>query len=68
MLDLEIVIWASVALSLVLVVLVARALVVLSEVRDDSSHMRRKLARLEAHVTLQSRLDLSHEGDLARPD
>ena len=67
MLDLEVMVWASAALSFVLIALVARTLVVLAEVRDDASYMRRKLARLHAHITLQSHLDDGHEDEAALP-
>ena len=59
MLDQEILTWGLTVLSLVLVILIIRVLILLSEVHADCRHMRERLARVEAQLSLWSGSDAS---------
>ena len=59
MLDQEILTWGLTVLSLVLAILIIWTLIMLSEVRANCSHMRERLARMEAHLFFRSESDAS---------
>ena len=66
--DLEVLVWSTVGLSIVLVMLAARALFVLSEVRDDCANSRKRLARLEAQLVFRPQDGVSNTANPAPPD
>ena len=57
MLAVAILAWANIGIATILIVLAARMLVILLDVRGDCAHSRKRLARLEARLAYQSQRD-----------